>query len=38
MTRSSSMLGHLLAYGASEVAAKLSRLGVVIAVARTLDA
>lgn len=31
------MLGHLLAYGASEIATKLSRLGVVIAVARTLD-
>lgn len=33
-----SMLSHLLAYGASEIATKLSRLGVVIAVARTLDA
>lgn len=31
------MLSHLLAYGASEIATKLSRLGVVIAVARTLD-
>ncbi len=32
------LMSHLLAYGASEVATKLSRLGVVIAVARTLDA
>lgn len=32
------LLGHLLAYGASEMASKLSRLGVVIAVARTLEA
>ncbi|MDQ2094937.1 oligosaccharide flippase family protein [Rhodalgimonas zhirmunskyi] len=31
------MLSHLMAYGASEIATKLSRLGVVIAVARTLD-
>ena len=31
------MLSHLLAYGASEIATKLSRLGVVVAVARTLD-
>lgn len=33
----SSLLSHLLAYGASEFATKLSRLGVVIAVARALD-
>ena len=32
------LLCHLLAYGASEMASKLSRLGVVIAVARTLEA
>ena len=39
MPRSASpMFNHLLAYGASELAAKLSRLGVVIAVARTMDA
>ncbi|WP_428515245.1 oligosaccharide flippase family protein [Roseovarius sp.] len=31
------MFSHLIAYGASEIATKLSRLGVVIAVARTLD-
>ena len=38
MTRPThSFLSHLLAYGASEAAAKLSRLGVVIVVARTLD-
>ncbi len=34
----SSMFRHLLAYGASELATKLSRLGVVIAVARTMEA
>lgn len=32
-----SMMSHLMAYGASEIATKLSRLGVVVAVARTLD-
>lgn len=32
-----SFIGHLLAYGASEAATKLSRLFVVIAVARVLD-
>lgn len=31
------IFGHLMAYGASEIATKLSRLGVVVAVARTLD-
>ncbi|TMV93290.1 polysaccharide biosynthesis protein [Thioclava sp. BHET1] len=31
------LFGHLVAYGASELASKLSRLGVVIAVARTLE-
>ncbi|WP_240705218.1 oligosaccharide flippase family protein [Pacificoceanicola onchidii] len=35
--RSPSFLSHLLAYGASEAATKLSRLGVVLVVARTLD-
>lgn len=34
---SSTFISHLLAYGASEVATKLSRLFVVIAVARVLD-
>lgn len=34
---SSTFISHLLAYGASEVATKLSRLFVVIAVARLLD-
>lgn len=32
------LFGHLMAYGASELASKMSRLGVVIAVARTLEA
>lgn len=37
-TQAKTLLGHLMAYGASELASKLSRLGVVIAVARTLEA
>lgn len=36
-SRSKDLIGNLMAYGASEVAAKASRLIVVIAVARTLD-
>ena len=35
--RSSALIGNLMAYGASEVASKASRLIVVVAVARTLD-
>lgn len=35
--KSSRLFGHLMAYGASETATKLSRLGVVIVVARSLD-
>ena len=35
--RSSALIGNLMAYGASEVASKASRLIVVMAVARTLD-
>ncbi|MEN9059697.1 oligosaccharide flippase family protein [Ponticoccus litoralis] len=37
MSRANALFGQLMAYGASEIATKLSRLGVVIAVARTLD-
>ncbi len=36
-SRSTGLFGNLMAYGASEVASKASRLIVVIAVARTLD-
>ncbi len=36
-SRSSALIGNLMAYGASEVASKASRLIVVMAVARTLD-
>ncbi|WGW02402.1 oligosaccharide flippase family protein [Tropicibacter oceani] len=38
MRNRSEFLGQLLAYGASEVATRLSRLGVVVAVARSMDA
>ncbi|MCA0044214.1 oligosaccharide flippase family protein [Celeribacter litoreus] len=34
---STRLFGHLMAYGASEAATKLSRLGVVVVVARSLD-
>lgn len=37
MPNNPSFLGHLMAYCASEAATKLSRLGVVVVVARTLD-
>ena len=36
-SRSKDLIGNLMAYGASEVASKASRLIVVVAVARTLD-
>ena len=36
-SNSKTLIANLMAYGASEVAAKASRLLVVVAVARTLD-